>query len=494
MQKLNIAERKAAGNHFATNKSGSRSIALPATNEDIGLEAASGAAQQSRGFEWSVVHGFYAAMGGFVFDLDETTAQALCLPANGLHRLTVTPRGLAVLADCDLLPTISQREIRDKSKADGLAKAIACLQATWIIMQAIVRVAHGLPVSLFEVNTIGHVICTMVIYVLWWHKLRLINEPTVIRGPWAAAMATYLWMGSDISINRDRSQWALFGRSGMSELSQLTYRPNSVTNSPQEPQVKVQSYVECEGCSVPDAAAAQRSIEVLDPPARATKRSRFGTLEFKQVEGREIDCSTCSAVPDGFRGGSEIVKIRWTLALDALERFPQLRDRMDQMKRQAQISPANSAAEILVEERAGNWPSRGLLTTFRGVLMGMALWFASIGFGAVHASAWNEYFPSDTERWFWRAASIYVMGAGLLWLAINFLGQVWARFDLYWDTVVAWKAGRASYAILGILCIVCGIAYGLARIFLVVESLVSLRKLPVQTYVVPDWLLLIPHL
>lgn len=86
------------------------------------------------------------------------------------------------------------------------------------------------------------------------------------------------------------------------------------------------------------------------------------------------------------------------------------------------------------------------------------------------------------------------MESGLVWITINFLGQISMRFDHYWDKVLAGQASTLSYVVLGTLCSICGLAYGFARIFLVVESVISLRQLPVPTYVIPDWSLLIPHL
>ena len=58
-------------------------------------------------------------MGGFVFDLEEA-----CLPERdrftGKHsRLTVTPRGMALLARCGFVPRISKEDILDKNKSEA---------------------------------------------------------------------------------------------------------------------------------------------------------------------------------------------------------------------------------------------------------------------------------------------------------------------------------------------------------------------------------------
>ncbi|KAH9883347.1 hypothetical protein F4778DRAFT_47142 [Xylariomycetidae sp. FL2044] len=61
---------------------------------------------------WSLEHGFFADMGGFL--LQPLDAPAIPISAKQLHYL--------VQHNFILLPTISRAEIRDKSKADGLSK------------------------------------------------------------------------------------------------------------------------------------------------------------------------------------------------------------------------------------------------------------------------------------------------------------------------------------------------------------------------------------
>ena len=432
--------------------------------------------------EWTVVHGFYAAMGGFVFELDSTLASALCLPDIKPRRLTITPCGLTVLARCGLLPTMSEKDIRDKSKADGLAKTIVCLQAGWMVLQTVVRLAFGLPVTLFEVNTIGHVVCAVLIYALWWHKPRLINEPTVIRDRWVPQMAAYLWLNSQMSEVHSARQWLMWHRSGISEQARLAFAQDSVQG--------VNQGFLATGHS--DLAAVQHGV--IPCLAQYASKPAFGRLGIKHTLERVIDCSGCEEASDTFRGGSQAANIRWTLALEAASEFAVLRSLMEKASRGAQPSDQSHRSQVLVVDRAENWPSQGLLTTFRGVMMGMALWFASIAFGAIHIAAWNEFFPSELEAWLWRASSLDIVGSGLVWMTINFLGKTSKRFDHYWDEVLAGQASRVSYIVLGILCSICGLAYGLSRIFLVVESIISLRQLPVQAYIVPNWSLLIPHL
>ena len=104
--------------------------------------------------EWTMTHSFFACTGGFAFQLDNGET---FLPADCPKRLTITARGMALLAKCGHLPDIPRAEIVDKSKANDLAKALVLVQALWMLLQVIERLIVRLPVTLLEVNTIAHV-------------------------------------------------------------------------------------------------------------------------------------------------------------------------------------------------------------------------------------------------------------------------------------------------------------------------------------------------
>lgn len=105
-------------------------------------------------------------MGGLIIKVDDSLDHKITLPVPFYPNLTLTARGVALLAKCDLLPDLHEAEIIDKSKADGLAKLVACGQAGWMLVQVIGRVALRLPITLLEVNTLGHVVCAFAIYIL----------------------------------------------------------------------------------------------------------------------------------------------------------------------------------------------------------------------------------------------------------------------------------------------------------------------------------------
>lgn len=109
------------------------------------------------------------------------------------------PAGCYAVGSVWFLPDIKAQDVKDKSKADGLAKGIVILQAGWMLIQTIGRSEASLPVSPLEVNTVAHVFCAFVVYVLWWRKPREVSEPTVLRGTWANKLAAFMFMSSRIS-------------------------------------------------------------------------------------------------------------------------------------------------------------------------------------------------------------------------------------------------------------------------------------------------------
>ena len=116
----------------------------------------SGRSKQRRN-TWTMTHSFFASTGGFAFDLSHLSEDEQFLPKECPQRLALTARGVALLVKCGILPDIAEADILDKSKANGLAKALVLVQALWLLVQVIGRLIAKLPVTLLEVNTVAHV-------------------------------------------------------------------------------------------------------------------------------------------------------------------------------------------------------------------------------------------------------------------------------------------------------------------------------------------------
>ncbi|KAL8657650.1 MAG: hypothetical protein Q9226_001712 [Calogaya cf. arnoldii] len=119
-------------------------------------------------------------MGSFTFNTSSTPAKFL---SEDTTRLTVRLEGLHYIAEHApaLIPDISEVDIRDKSKADGLAKV--------------------LDISFLEINTFAHAVCALLIYALWWHKPLDIESLSLLTGELAWEMCALMHHFSGYSEN-----------------------------------------------------------------------------------------------------------------------------------------------------------------------------------------------------------------------------------------------------------------------------------------------------
>lgn len=109
-------------------------------------------------------------------------------------------------------------------------------------------------------------------------------------------------------------------------------------------------------------------------------------------------------------------------------------------------------------------------------------------YGGIHLAAWNFDFPSHVESILWKVSGFIIMGLIPVVLLLLFLGS--AVGDYLTSSSVEDYIEAAS--VLG-LVIPGVILYGFARIFLVVESFISLRHVPIGVYAAVPWVQNIPH-
>ena len=446
-------------------------------------------------------------MGGFVFPLHSFGAIRNFILQDDCHYLTLTAYRVALLAECGHLPNIPREDIVDKSKSDGLAKLLACTQARWMAIQIIGRLDLGLQVTLLEINTLGHVLCALVIYVLWWHKPRLIQEPTILEGDWVSPMAAYMYMSSRMSSGVSGGTDMDKRSSTDPELSSVAFFQNvSRTGSHESVQGYHNSPANPGDITVHDERGTTQnrlSIVTAQPRIVSSDHERidgsFGPHpapnETAKSQREEIDHLSVSDDMDDLRNRK---KLRWGLAAEAFCKYPAIRRRFQCVDSADTKKEVQCLREIhpkeLVTEYSGNWSTEGLLSGVGGLVMGVVLWSASMAFGAVHAAAWNDYFPTSVEAWMWRSSSIYIVASGFLWSMINLCAKLSKPFDDRWNQMRLSSAPWINSTTLAIICFGFGAACAFARMFLVVEAFISLRRLPKAAYETPEWTQLIPHL
>lgn len=81
-------------------------------------------------------------MGGIAFEISESEAEKF-LPSKIKEIWFIGGEGIRKLTELEsgreIIPNISEEEIKSKSKANGLAKALVCIQALWFIAQCLTR-------------------------------------------------------------------------------------------------------------------------------------------------------------------------------------------------------------------------------------------------------------------------------------------------------------------------------------------------------------------
>jgi hypothetical protein len=121
--------------------------------------------------QWSMSQLFFVYMGGVKLEFEDCT-ETLGFAA---HSLLNRDRALDLLRrtiQLDILnvESISVEDVRKRAKTNHLAKALACLQASWLVTQVIGRAVARFPITTLEVVTVGYVVCALTSYAFWWHK------------------------------------------------------------------------------------------------------------------------------------------------------------------------------------------------------------------------------------------------------------------------------------------------------------------------------------
>lgn len=170
-----------------------------------------------------MVSAFFIVMGGFAFDMSHLSQD--------VHYIAVTPDGFLTFAREQFIrpQILNNDEIADRSKADSLGKLLVCVQALWMVINCIAPKASGLPTTLVELNVVVHVVVTVIVYGLWWHKPLAVAHPIFLpslgaagtdsdeepatasiqpKGPTLADLAFMLWktqlLGVDIGVSDRR--------------------------------------------------------------------------------------------------------------------------------------------------------------------------------------------------------------------------------------------------------------------------------------------------
>ncbi|KAG0695929.1 hypothetical protein DFH29DRAFT_879711 [Suillus ampliporus] len=117
-------------------------------------------AAHTEGYEWTQTHSFFVIMGGFMLYVD------------GEPYRTLSPDDLLkLLQDKHIdVPTLTAKQISDRSKGNTISKGLVMLQAAWFVLQLISRAVYHLETTLLETGTLAFVVLNFITYAGWWNK------------------------------------------------------------------------------------------------------------------------------------------------------------------------------------------------------------------------------------------------------------------------------------------------------------------------------------
>jgi hypothetical protein len=462
-----------------------------------------------RGRTWTMAHGFYATMGGFAIDID-TLGPIPDKLFGDTNRLTLTATGTLLLAECGLLPDLSTDDIKDKNKADSLAKILVITQATWMLVQTVGRRVVSLPITLLEVHTVAHVVCAIIMYICWWHKPRQVTSPTLIRGERLLPVAVYMYMASlmssvgtdDEELENPYEFCRIFQtRCGYPEILHLSYiNRDPSTRLGREvpvPELGMSRWVPNESELVyPDWEDQPRyphspQLGHADTyPGKVQQSAR--TLGMTRIRLVEVAANTYRAIAH-----TGVQREQYGLSDPPVhEPWPII---------------CYFPGEEYVQPYISNTETEGLLYHYysvHGSSLVSQLSFGSLLYGAIHIAAWSFYFPTLAERILWCLSSAYLMLGAAVWLIVNLVDDF--RGTLIRETIFmyccGWHLGEKEgymsrwykmplpYYYMTLIAVWSyAISYCFCRGYLVVESFVSIRLVPEGVYRTPQWSQMFPH-
>ena len=128
---------------------------------------------------WTLAHGFFLQMGGFMLSEDGRPIHILI---DGSW--PTTPNKLQLIYNIEegiiSPPRITEEDIQDRSKGDIISKTIIILQTTWFIVQCIARWSQHLSVTELEIVTLGFAMLNGITYALWWNKPQNVGRPVFL--------------------------------------------------------------------------------------------------------------------------------------------------------------------------------------------------------------------------------------------------------------------------------------------------------------------------
>ena len=434
-------------------------------------------------------------MGGFVVDVSDMH--------NTYAEMVLTPEAIIELASRGHFFDISRNSIKDRSKANLLAKGLVECQISWLVIQSVARSFVGLPLSLLEVHTMVHVACAVCLYALWWWKPKDIQSATIVDAAFCID---------------DVAELLMFNRE---EYYKRIERNTTLPKDTPVPPVNSETFydVEAEIDIIEVRSAEDSGSSFTSIPSIAGRSSLYHSQSYDYKRPIPPGAESTLVVFSGDKsfdlgGVGAIFRDSYTIRYELTDK-----DILRWRRASSNLRKLNASGHIHdkhLQKKYFRKRAKNYLGSSGGYILIYALVFLAALYGGVHFSVRNEHFPTSSELLLWLISCYILLGTSALLFLISVSAQI-LRQILLWATdfppeafenrtpfevliFILWKSGARdligdrylAYVLFMWVCIF-GLPYTFARLFLVVESFISLRSVPLGVYYTPSWTEYLPH-
>ncbi|KAG2076125.1 hypothetical protein BDR04DRAFT_1003752 [Suillus decipiens] len=111
-------------------------------------------------YAWTDTHSFFVLMGGFMLYVNEEP----CFTLRPDYILDL------IRKECIDAPTLTAKQIQDKSKGNAISQGLVILQVAWFVIQLITRAIYQLETTQLETGTLAFAVLSFLTYAVWWNK------------------------------------------------------------------------------------------------------------------------------------------------------------------------------------------------------------------------------------------------------------------------------------------------------------------------------------
>jgi len=361
-------------------------------------------------------------------------------------------------------PKTSEKEIRDRSKADMFSKGFAVLQTAWFIIQCISRGAAKLSITELEIVTLAFAILNIITYWLWWDK------------PFDARCPVPIYLKTEYDLDEDWNETSL----------QEAYAKNQASKEKAHTISRpVAQDVGSQAINQPIPNTELPVIALL-PTADDPLQPTFVPLESagasphdhdKRISNTALSLENCEAT---FAEKSDLDEMGLTATI--LYKFI-----WNPIK--TAFTPLSNmfSSDSIPKHDRSHVPTFFSPPDYNGEVYTYAVMIGIIIiFGAIHCIPWAFKFPTPSEGRLWMISAFTITWAPFLIPFMMMLSGVLIASDALIPSIVSIFVMLVTFSLV--------LGYIVSRILLLVLPLVLLRDLPTSALVELRWSQVFPHI